>query len=299
MKPNQYIAALSPTIAKKEVVNDIRLTHAEIKDTTLPMYNEAVDFFKSWKFQDESLDKQFAMFRRMVTVTGNNPISIIQKALHEGLENLDTVGDLVERAFNEDIAAGGLTFLKSCLMQFVEYAGFTSKYARKFLIYVYIKETEKYQDSGTSLADALMPAEIEWLEANFLHFCQTLNILATSPQVLKKAIGDIPDIVITEENATTLPHTLGENKIDPLKMGFIPVWLNPFYHVGMWMAEWQADRYKAAKEERVLCELRLLNLKKLADGKPDANLAKRISVTEDRVSGLNAKIAKLEEGHHA
>ena len=160
---------------------------------------------------------------------------------------------------------------------------------------MYVCETAEYPDSGTALNDSLSPAEIEWLNANFLSFCTALNVVSGNPQQVKKQIDNIPDIIITSENATTLPSTMGEARLDPFQMNLITVRMNPIYHIRMFVAEYQADRYKAAKEEVKLLQLRKLNLEKLADGKPEAHIQKEITYMETRIQGLNFKIAKMEK----
>ena len=78
-------------------------------------------------------------------------------------------------------------------------------------------------------------------------------------------------------------------------MRFIPVWLNPIYHIGMRIAEWQAKRYKSAKEELSLLQLRKLNLERVSAGKPDAKIQSEIKYLEARIQGLNFDIDEMEK----
>jgi ABC-type phosphate transport system auxiliary subunit len=73
------------------------------------------------------------------------------------------------------------------------------------------------------------------------------------------------------------------------------VWLNPVYHVGMLVAEWQAARYKAAQEELRTLQLRKLNLEKKLEGKSDAKIEQQISYMQKRVDDLEYKIVKMEK----
>jgi hypothetical protein len=163
------------------------------------------------------------------------------------------------------------------------------------LNYIYICETAQYPDGDASVTESLTAAEIEWLDANFLSFCTAFNVVSGNPAHVDKKLADIPDIEITEDNAQTLAATVGSSKIDPFQMSMIPTWMNPVYHVGMFVAEWQADRYKAAKEEVKLIQLRKLNMEKLTAGKPDAHVQKEIKYMENRIQGINFKIAEMEK----
>lgn len=90
---------------------------------------------------------------------------------------------------------------------------------------------------------------------------------------------------------------MGSAKVDPFQMDLIPIWLNPIYHIGMFVSEWQADRYKAAKEEVRLLQLRKLNLEKTIEKKPDAKIQHEIEYLSNRVQGMNFKIEKMEKDY--
>lgn len=294
MKTQSYLASLLPSFAKDQVLEDIRLTRTELEDITLPAYEHALPLLKSYDYKSKALDADMAQFKRTVTASSGGFVTVVNKALKTALENLDEVEAMVTKTYSEEIAGAGVTYLKANLLQLVETIGFVSKYARKYLVYIYVCETAEFEDGDTVVSESITKAEQEWLRANFLSFCTALNVVSTPRASFKKSIDDIPDIVVTNDNAHSLGATVGEHKIDPFQMRLIPVWLNPIYHIGMFVAEWQANRYKAAQEELKLLQLRKLNLERVSDGKPDARVQKEIKYMESRVQSLNYKIAKME-----
>jgi hypothetical protein len=296
VKLNSFVASLLPTFGKDCVIEDIRLTRNEITEYTAPSYVAAAELFKTWKFKSEDLDKMFGIFKRMVKGSGSdNCITTIEKGFKTILENLDYVEEQISTTYSEEVAGVGFTYKKANLLQLVECISFVSKFARKFLIYIYICETSLVEGNDTIISESLSPIEIDWLDANFVSFCTAFNVVTNQPAHVEKQVAAIPDIIITSENEHSLAATLGEEKIDPFQMKLIPIWLNPVYHVGMFIAEWQSDRYKAAKEEVKLLQLRKINLQKLSDGKPDAHIQQEIKYMEGRIQGINFKIAKMEK----
>lgn len=289
MKIQQYVGSLLPSLAKDEILDDIKVTRKEISETTIEAYRSVLPVMSSWKFQSERVKVRVDAFGG--AVKKGNPLVTISQGLPAALQNLDQVEDLVKATFNEDAASSGLTFLKAQALQFVECIAFVSKFARKFVDYVMVLETAEL---GTEVGISLSPAEMEWIEKNFMSFCTAFEA-ATAPHAnVKKALAEIPDIAITPQNVETLPATVGDKKLDPLSMRLIPVWLNPVYHIGMVVAEWQADRYKAAKEELRLIQLRKMNLELLSKGKADAKIQKEVEYLESRVQTLNYRIAQME-----
>lgn len=298
MDMQKLIHSLLPSMKKDQVTEDCRITKAEITEFTQPAYKLADALLQRHKFQSVELNQMFSVFSRNVKHSSNdNLVSVIYKSFKQIVSNLDDVNDLVEKTYQQELSGSGLTYFKANLLQYVEAVAFVSKYSRKFLNYVYIMETKEYPDGGVDLSEALTPAEIKWIEANFLNFCTAFNAVTSDSGALMKKINDVPDIVITEDNKHGLESTFGKDKLDPFKLGIIPIWMNPIYHIGMFVAEWQFSRAKAAKEELKMLQLRKLNLESLIDGKkPDAALQKEITYTETRIQGLNYKINKLEEG---
>lgn len=295
MKIVSYLQSLLPSFGKDQVLEDCRLTKSEIKDITLAGYVTAEGLLKGFKFKSQDVNDKLTQFNRIVKHTSGPFVSQIIKGLNQAAENLDEVEKQVGKTYNEEVSGLGLTYLKANLLQFVEACGFVSKYARKFLLYIYVQETAALPDSGTQFNSSLAPAERAWLEANFLSFCTAFQIVSTPSGELKKVFANIPDIVVTADNASTLGSTIGEAKLDPLSMKLIGTPMALIYHVAMFVAEWQANRYKAAQEELRLCQLRKLNLERLLEGKPDARIQRELDHMESRVQSLNFRIAKMEQ----
>lgn len=296
MKAINFLKSLLPTVGKDRIIEDCRLVRAEMKDHVEPAYHTAAELFKGYKFKSPELEKDFDVFARMIDQDrGDNIISTIHKNFKNIYENLSFVEKQVEQNFNEEMAAMGFTLQKATILQFIETVTFVTTYARKYLNYIYICETAQYPEGNTMVDESLTPAEIEWIHSNIVHFCKAFAAVTGKPATIEKQMLDIPDVILTDDNAKTMEATLGIHKVDPFQLGFIPVWMNPIYHIRIRVAEWQAERYKAAKEEARLLQLRKLNLEKVMSGKPDAAIQKEINYLEGRLQTILFKINKMEK----
>jgi hypothetical protein len=295
MKAFNFISSLLPTFQKGRIEEDNDNTLAELVTSTIPAYKTAAEVFKGVKFKSATLQSDFTTFSRNVPNASRvNMIVAIESSFKDVVENLKEVRKLIDATYGQEIAGAGLTYLKANLLQFQECVAFFSKYSRKYLRYVYVLETAEYPETDTALSDSIAPYEVEWLRANFINFCMAFNVVTGNPSKIKTALKDIPEIVITSENNQTLPETVGNDKIDPFKMGFIPIWMNPIYHVRIAVAEWQAARYKAAKEELNELQLRHLYMQKAMEGKNDAKLRQQIQYMETRITNQNKAIHEME-----
>jgi hypothetical protein len=292
MKIEAYLASLLPTLRKDQILDDCRNTRVELRETTLPAYEVAVPLLGKWKWKSEEMKAHAATFTRLVK--GGNIIAVIEAGLKETVATLALAETYVMKSYNEEVVSVALTYKKANVLQFIEAVAFVSKFARKFINYAFVYETASYEDGETVIKDALTPYEIKWIDDNFVSFCTAFSAVAQAVKTVEDAIESVPEITVKTSNQGALKETLGEKRLDPFKLGFISAKMNPFYHVGKWMAEGQVDRYNAAKEELRLVQLRKLNLEKLNERKPDAALQNEIQYSENRVQGLNAKIAKME-----
>ena len=293
----QFVLSLLPGFSKDRVLEDCRLTRSEIQQYTMPAYSSAQDILKRRGYDSAQMKDFAATFARQVKLDrGENMMTQIGKTFKPALENLDEIEKQIEKIYNEEVSGAGITYLKANLLQFLECLAFASKFSRKFLNYYFICETAHADpENSPVVSDALQPAEIDWIKANFLAFCTAVGIVTTATPNLKRALDAIPDVAVTPENLKTMGQTLGQNKLDPLMLGLLPPGLNPIYHIGIRVAEWQVKRHELAKEELKTVQMRIYNLQRIADGKPDASVQKQIDYYQGRANTLTFKIAKVEQ----
>lgn len=298
MKIMNFVKSLLPTFHRERVEEDIRVTRTEYLQCVIPPYEAASKTMKSWKFKSEAGRKFDDNFSTLVKSGNSNIIVGIHNGFKPIMENLERIERLVSKKFETDIAASGLSCSQTNLLQVVELLSFVAKYARKLLNYIYVCETAQL-DEQTIVTESVLPVEIEWLNTNFVSFCTAFNVVSGNPSHFLTTLESIPDVIISDGNIHTLSATLGESRIDPFRLGLIPIWMNPVYHIGMVIAEWQASRYKRDQEELRLLQMRKLKLERLADGKNDAALDKEIAHYETRIHALNYKLHQMEakNGH--
>lgn len=295
MKISNYLASLLPSFGKERIMEDIGITRRELQTITIPEYQSAVAEFKGWKYKSADVKRLQDTFARQYG--RGNMIDVIAKALPDVEKNLTEIESLVTATYNADVASRGMTYKGINLLQLVEQASFISKYARKLLVFVVTAESAEIPNSSTVLSDSLTPAAIRWINENMMNFCQALDSMVQPPVTILKLLNEIPDIIVTPENEGGLTASVGSAKLDPFKTRLIPIWLNPIYHIGMFVADWQAARYKEAQEEMQVLQLRRLNLQKLTAGKPDAMLQERIQKTEDKIKETSYRLAEMEKSY--
>lgn len=294
MAIENIIKFLLPTFGRDRIIEDIRITRGELSDL-IPMYEASAQTFKNWRFGSQEVKDSFKVFANMVGGRdASNPIVRIASDLPKVLENLQVVEDLVLSRLGNSVAGKGLTYKQATLVKFVDAAFLVSKYARKYLNFVYVGETASQNGGQTVVKESIPPVELEWLHKTMVDFCNAFLTATRASGETRELIEDVPEIEVAASSAASLKSTVGERKLDPLKLGFVASNANPIYFVRMLVAEWQVMRHKETRDELTMLQLRKLNLEKLKAGRQDANLEKQIQVVESRIQETSYKLAQME-----
>lgn len=293
MKLLKFLKSLLPSFEKRQIVEDLAETRAELAET-LPPLKAAREFFIKNVFKSKAaIELQKRFIRETGERSSTNFVTAAALMVESIDANLSTIEKLVERYFAEDILKDGMTYVKANLLQYIEIATFSIRFARHLTLWAYQVESHEV---NSDVKVTMTRGELKWLEDNLGNFFRVYPILAIKKEELERTIGGIPDALMTEDNIAILGSTVGYKRIDPFEMSLIvgTNW-NIIYHFRMAVAEWQVQRHNLAIQERDTMELRLLHLQSLKEGRDDAKLESLINYSELRLQKLKAKILKFEE----
>lgn len=293
----KFITSLLPRFERDTLTEDIRVTRDELRNMTLPIYRSAVAQFDGARFasdQVRELDKEIT--KEVNTRVRGNSIRLIYEVLVRCEGHLDELEGIADDAFSKDISASSVTYRKASLIQTVEAVGFVCDYARSLLAWIMTEEAYVIGIPGSVPADeAMKKPELEWLFNRKRGFISMLSALINDTDSIKSKIDKIPDIKIDPEDHSVVRQTHSSSDLDPMRFGFVAHRMNPIYYISMSVAEWQASRYRKAKAEQKLLELRLLQLHEDNREQPNAKLQQNIEYNQERLSKLKFKITKMEE----
>lgn len=295
----KYVRSLLPSFEKNTIMEDIRMARQEIKENTLPPYETAVAHFDNTDFASRDVQKLEKEFLRAVdTRMRGNSLRIIYETLRYCQDHLDAMETLSEKEFSKDVVKDAMTYLKANILRGVDTVGFVARYSRVLLNWVLIEEAYATNSPGALPADrVLKKPELEYLNQHKDGFFHAVKVLLRPAKELEKILNDVPDMIIDngDDSHAVAGSTVGRTRIDPLNMKLLPLSINPIYGIGLLVAEWQASRFNAAKEERRLLELRLLQLQDEYRDSPNPKLQENIEYNQERLDKLKYKMKKMEE----
>jgi hypothetical protein len=160
--------------------------------------------------------------------------------------------------------------------------------------------------SGKATPQRWSKAELKWIDDGMKPSVDLFVIMMTPVPEFKSILKQVSNAEIDESTLEVAQASLGVNKIDPFRIErkFSATILgtninSPFLSLGKAMAEYQAKRYKVAKEEHQALQLRLLEYRALVgdDGELSPKHQTLIEHTESRIERLDYHLAKIEENN--
>lgn len=297
MSLQNVLKNLKEGFPKNQIEDDLNVLRQDITAYTQPMFDTASKDFGNKAFKSkwaENFQKRLKNDVRRVNT--KNFIIPVQKSLEKILERVDVLEKLADENFNDDISIHAMSIKRLNILSYIQACSFFSIYARRLITTVMAIEINVADESVINELEDVLPINLEWLNQRRDSFFKVMDIFLNGKGDLNKAIDELPDINV---NPTNIKAVEAVNRtLDPFGFGFIPVVLNPAYHIGIFVAEWQNDRLNTAKAEKDILEVRVMNLKLLEDKKNDAKLQKSINYIENnRLKPLYKKIAKMEASY--
>lgn len=292
----KYLQSIIPAFSRDQVQEDLEDIAKEIDTHVLPIYVTANNELGSGKLLSANATSFEDIFEKNVSFKyKGNHISAIYESMKNAKELTKLLQRLVDENFAIDITKAGFDLLRTNIMQLTEILSFTVRYARRHLNYIVLSEMGQYKD--LKIEDYFTAGERDWIKNGRMAFIKGIDIIHKPAGEIETKLKTIPSVLVTPETVNTTHGVFGKDKTDPLDLRFIPIVLNPIYHIRIRIAEWQAAKYQEAKEERSMVELRLLSLKELKSGKDNARLEQQIEYNQERLSKLTAKIGRMEENY--
>lgn len=298
MKFNPFCKKLPDVLEKERLLEELRNAEGFLLETTLPAYESVESLMRSWDVKNPDARKVDDVLSRGLESKSRAPsvFAVIHAGLDKNVrENIQFLENYIQKHLNDKILAEGITFGTANVIQLVELVSFTVHYARKYLDFLMTMESIEFDNQGLGTKDTISKAEIEWIQLNANNFVVAFNAATRERSSTVKAFDNIPEIAIVEGNEDILARTVGMVKLDPFNLRLLPLAIHPFYILGMWWVEVEAERRKAAIEELKRIQARKLHLEQLKDGNNDPRIEKEIIGITDRIQKLNAKIRKIEE----
>lgn len=304
MNPIKYVMGL---VSKKSTINNERIASqlAHVRDT-LNLYTipQAEKILRKMNDKDAFGSEVYRLYNSAIidgvqTNIRGNMFVIIKAALDSSTSTLVLIDKLYVTEFRTETSAAALTLTKGNILQLLDTINLVATYSRSLMDAVLVAEENRLLGEGRTELNGVTEAEIQFLANNRDAYIRALNIVLTPVNLIEERFKDIPEIVVSEIKSQAATSVHGDDRIDPLRFGLFQSKADPIWLIGTVWNQYQFTRFKAAKEQAAVIELRIERLRNLLDKKPNPRTAQIISKYEGQRDLLLAQVRKKEREWNA
>lgn len=278
------------------VIENVGVTRDELINNTIPPVEKlikAIPDARDYGSQTFELYNQ-AILRELSGARNGLMFHPILEALRNGVEVLSFVDAQLSADFSDNVTQSSITLTRATTLQLLDTVNFVARYTRRLCDVIFIAETnKKVVPDGNELA-GVTAAEIEFLASGRDRYIRSLKIIAKPIGSIEDAYKQIPEVVVADMKSGVISALHGNDKMDPLQFGLIQSKADPIWVLGNIYVQYQARRYKTAKEEKAILELRIERYKAILANKPDPKMASIIEKREAELDRMRGQLAKME-----
>lgn len=293
-----FLKRANPFHSKYDLISDLNITVTSIEETTIPNLNKLKTVIETEKFKDKKnvdiIDKIYKnLSREVITSVKKNIGDDLLRLMTNVSNNAKYSLEQLEKLNKNVILTAAMSASKAFHVRAVGHYYFLQKYTNDLINYLYVNEISSIEE--VSDAYKLKKIQIERIEKDATLYAKLISIYGLHHEAFRQRLGKIEDVLIDVQNADEQAHAYADKKLDIDKMpeGFVG---SPIFAVRLIFAQWEADRYKAMKDEKKLLELRYLHLRLLKEkGSSDPSIEKELEYLQDKINKLEYKIYKMEK----
>lgn len=295
----EYVKTIKKRFTKTDVNAAIDTISAELTNITIPLLTDSA----AWLVKDDTValstfyrnerDSLMSDFSKSGYLRKSNPLAMLTQSLNNTVNVLSFVKAHLAKQVGDDMSAESVTIAESNALQLVDLAAFVSQYTRVWFDVVLSAEANNRNQVVEK--QGLTQAVMVYLGDNRANFGNAVSILATPVDKIEKLFANIPEVVIAEVNPKAIMGTLGNDRVDPLQLNLVQSKWDPIWFISVIHSDFAASRYKTAKEEAAVIELRIARLKKQIEQKDDPRLAQIIERRQGQLDTLRGKMKRMED----
>lgn len=289
-----YYNSLVPAFKKKDILVDTLHSFEELSQSTSPMIISC----SQTQFESKVKKDTEYFFKKHIKAYKGNPIQLFDEVSKQLTMNEDLIENTIKSEFKDDNIKAVFDYYKLNIVKYVEAIHYFNEYVRQWITVV-VEQTvsEQIPELKNKINKPIIKANVDYVTNpdNIVSFCLCVNLLLTPFHQYLKSIEELKGHLVNPEEWENLPEQQTA-KLNP--SGFIPVSLNPVYHIGLMVNAWRINRYERNKAELTRLSLMLLALKNErtveTDPKRIENLEQQINYYSNLSNKLTAKIEDVE-----
>jgi len=287
-----YYNSLNTTIKKKDIVIDCLHNFEELTQIVKPMILSC----EKVKFDSKVKKDTEYFFKKHIKSYSGNTIELFNDVIKQLLGNETLIHNTIKQEIKDDNVKVVLDYHKLNLIKYVEAIYYFNNFVRQWVTVV-VEQT--VSNTTPELKNKInkpgIKANLEFVtnQDNIVSFCLCVKLLLTPFPNYLKSIEELKGHLVNPSDWED-PQEKTINKLNP--SGFIPVSLNPIYHIGLIANAWINSKHERNKAELTRLTLMLLALRNEQTVETDPNRIEKLEQQINYYSNISNKLTgKIEE----
>lgn len=295
---NKIIGVLAPTIARHQIISEIENTRKILETETLAPYRSTVEaklFTGPRPFKTHQVGRINSLVAKALPKLGNQnfieSVAMVLSNVSAGYDQFERLADQTIKGTVIDKM--GLSYRKATILQLLGLMDFVCNYSRMILLYTFGKEVKNFK-SQAGMPEPFSASEIKYIEKHADNYVRCLQIFSQPMTKILATLETVPDIVYDPAKEAAVLAQVGA-RLDPLRMGYVPVVSDVIMFFGLRYGEKRALRYLKAEGDKKALELRIAQYRAAVLNQPDAVTDKLIIAAEDDLKTVSYELAEMRK----
>lgn len=292
-----FVSTLKDKIEKKDVIDDLSDAFSSLAYYTYPMYKLEVAKRLDTS-RNNPVSKTLVNALKGVGIRTENPFTDIHHLMEELLKNEDKIIEVVTKAFGNVRLREGMDYKTINILYYINNLAFFVETARYYIMGAIALEYKESEIFKPMSAIDKYHVEITTDNKFAMSFAKSVELLSLNIDVIVRGLRDLDGYRYDEDHHDEI-MSRNSKEVDPYKIGFLPVWLNPVYHLGLALNAWRNKRNEKARLEKERFEFIVMAINDQLDmeknGEEKAKLKKQMSYYSNRINKLDMEIEEYEK----
>lgn len=264
---------------QKDRLNKGLVKGIQIEDSAL----RSAEFYKRL---DSKLKREVKSYR-------GNPIDYMFMVAEKRIKNNDRLLAVAERIFSGKTPKRAMDYERVNVITYISLGDWFFDYAVAALSVMTCEIT--YADHSNPYKEGIDKEYQSFVynDGNMKTFAVICEALAGDFDAIMENAAKLEGITFDPESIERIRSQYSSNTVDPMRVGFLPVIINPFYWLGQAYNNWTKYRHEQAKADINALKVKLLRLEAMRRGA--AEDSDEIRDIDKQIEYYNDHLAKLKE----
>ena len=295
MKILQIFSGMTRKVTEDQLSQILTLSSAACHNYVIPLLEITSDTFSTMHNNDYSpktrqLINTFNTSTKYGVVDPEDILQLILNVLRKITREIPVLQDNIMENPGDDGDEARNTRTAAYAVVTFQY-GFLTSFSMKIARYIVELELNNVGGqlpSGFKILD-------EQIKEDIVSFLKLIEFYNTHTGTIYSAVGNVPVIDLDNDYEAMKRELNSDKEINLLNKASLGFNGNPIYHMRLWIADKETNKYNDLKDTRRIVELQLEKLRNKNEGKDDAKLDKQISYYANKMKKISKAIAKIEK----